>query len=111
MKVILRVYTIGNKQAVDMINAVLKKDFKGIWHTSIEVYDKEIFFANEIIKTVPGSTIHGIPHTTHDMGVTDVSEEEFELFLLTLQDQFGVNSYDLLRNNFRNSFKNDGYVF
>lgn len=99
MEVILRVYTLGTREAVQMLNTVLKKDFKGIWHTSIEVYGKEIFFANEIIKTIPDTTIHGLPHTKHNMGITNVSEEEFNLFLQTLEDQFGKNTYDLLRNN------------
>lgn len=99
MNVLLRVYKIGPPEAVLMLNNLLKKNFQGIWHTSIEVYGKEIYYADEILKAIPGSTIHNIPHITHDLGETEIPEEVFDLFLANLEGKFGRQTYDLLLNN------------
>jgi len=110
MKVILRVYNIGDPEIVKLLNNVLKKEFLGIWHTSIEVYGKEFFYDNQICKVLPNCSKHKIPHTIHDMGTTEILEEEFELFLANLNEKYGLNTYDLLFNNC-NHFTNDCILF
>lgn len=99
MDVKLRVYKIATPEALDLLNKCLNKNFEGIWHTSLEIYGKEIFFSNDVIKTLPGMSGHLILHETIHMGQTDITEDEFELYLKTLEDQFGKNTYNILHNN------------
>lgn len=100
--VILRVYPLGDETMRRFVASSLGRKEAQIWHTSIEVYGVEYFFQNGIMRALPGSTIHGVPVKTHDLGTTDIPEIVFEDFLLSIADDFAPHKYHLLRNNCNN---------
>ncbi|ADM12194.1 putative peptidase [Encephalitozoon intestinalis ATCC 50506] len=100
--VTLRVYPLGDETLKRFVASALKREEVHIWHTSIEVYGIEYFFQNGIVKAVPGSTSHGTPLKTHDLGTTEIPEIVFEDFLLSITEDFAPHKYHLLRNNCNN---------
>lgn len=98
-KVILRIYKIGTPQMVIMLNSIAKTKFEAIWHTSIEVFNKEYYFGDRIYISEPNKTSHGKPFKTYDLGETNFSEEDFNMFLNNISKQFGPNTYNILLNN------------
>lgn len=101
-RVVLRVYPLGDERTKSFIASALGRLDAGIWHTSIEVYGIEYYFQNGIMQAVPGTTVHGIPIKTHDLGVTDKPKIVFEDFLLSIAEEFSPHRYHLLRNNCNN---------
>lgn len=47
----------------------------GIWHTSVVIYGKEIFYGQGVMMASPGTTQHGQPLQVIDIGETYLPEE------------------------------------
>ncbi|KAF7679670.1 Desumoylating isopeptidase 1 [Astathelohania contejeani] len=104
--VILRIYDLSHGQAKILSKTLLGVQVDGIWHTSVEVYGKEYYFQNGIIKSEPGKTHHGEPVITYDMGFTGIDEDSFNLYLESISYKYNTQSYNLFKNNC-NHFSND----
>ncbi|GJE88311.1 PPPDE putative peptidase domain-containing protein [Phanerochaete sordida] len=82
------------------------KQIDGIWHTSVVVFGKEIFYGQGILTTAPGQSHHGTPLHVIDMGETAIDEETFEDYLNEMREHYTADKYHLLDFNC-NSFTND----
>ena len=98
-KVILRIYKIGTPQMVILLNSIAKTKFEAIWHTSIEIFNKEYYFGDRIYISEPNKTSHGVPYKIFELGDTSISKEEFDMFLNNISEQFGPKTYNILLNN------------
>lgn len=61
----------------------------GIWHTSIVLRSREIYYGQGIQEvSPPGTTHHGRPVKVVDLGETELDEETFEEYLNELRDHY-----------------------
>lgn len=61
----------------------------GIWHTSIVLRSREIYYGQGIQEvSPPGTTHHGQPVKVVDLGETELEEETFEEYLNELRDHY-----------------------
>ncbi|KAK7056967.1 hypothetical protein VNI00_002685 [Paramarasmius palmivorus] len=102
----LYVYDLSNGLARQMSLQLTGRQIDGIWHTSIVVYGKEIFYGQGINITAPGRSHHGSPLNIVDLGTTDIDEDTFNEYLEELKEQYTADKYHLLDFNC-NSFTND----
>ncbi|KAJ8080411.1 hypothetical protein PM082_017244 [Marasmius tenuissimus] len=102
----LYVYDLSNGLAKNMSLQLTGRQIDGIWHTSIVVYGKEIFYGQGIMETPPGRSHHGSPLQIVDLGTTDIDEETFNEYLSEMKEQYTADKYHLLDFNC-NSFTND----
>ncbi|CAG7852126.1 SubName: Full=Uncharacterized protein {ECO:0000313/EMBL:CCA70386.1} [Serendipita indica DSM 11827] len=72
----------------------------GIWHSSIVVYDREIWFGSGITTAVPGTCHLGLPHQVMALGTTYIDEETLEEFLEEVKDYYTHERYHLLGFNY-----------
>lgn len=98
-KVTIRVYDLSKGQAKLMSQALLGFQLDGIWHSTIEIHGKEIFFAQEVTYTLPGRTHYGDPVYTHEYGISEKTIDELENKLKELKIKFNQSTYNLLLNN------------
>lgn len=82
------------------------RQIDGIWHTSVVVFGKEVFYGQGISTTLPGRSHHGAPLQVIDMGNTSIDEETFDEYLTEIRDHYTSDKYHLLDFNC-NSFTND----
>ncbi|EGN98049.1 hypothetical protein SERLA73DRAFT_182913 [Serpula lacrymans var. lacrymans S7.3] len=82
------------------------RQIDGVWHTSIVVYGKEIFYGQGISIVQPGQSHHGAPLQIVDMGETALDEETFTEYLTEMREHYTADKYHLLDFNC-NSFTND----
>ncbi|KAG8732365.1 hypothetical protein FRC12_019301 [Ceratobasidium sp. 428] len=82
------------------------KQIDGIWHTSVVVFGKEIFYGQGISTTLPGRSHHGQPLQIIDFGETAIDEETFSDYLSEIREHYTADKYHLLDFNC-NSFTND----
>ncbi|KAL0581184.1 hypothetical protein V5O48_000874 [Marasmius crinis-equi] len=102
----LYVYDLSNGLAKNMSLQLTGRQIDGIWHTSIVVYGREIFYGQGIMETAPGRSHHGSPLHIVDLGTTDIDEDTFNEYLLEMKDHYTAEKYHLLDFNC-NSFTND----
>ncbi|KAK7690108.1 hypothetical protein QCA50_006756 [Cerrena zonata] len=102
----LYVYDLSNGLARQLSLSLTGKQIDGIWHTSVVVFGKEIFYGQGISITAPGQSHHGQPLKIVDMGQTDIDEETFEEYLSEIRQHYTADKYHLLDFNC-NSFTND----
>ncbi|KAI0763635.1 PPPDE putative peptidase domain-containing protein [Trametes elegans] len=106
-KVQLYVYDLSNGLAKQLSRQLTGRQIDGIWHTSVVVFGKEIFYGGEGISTTrPGMSHHGQPLQIVDMGETSIDEETFNEYLEEMRDHYAPDKYHLLEFNC-NSFTND----
>ncbi|KAI0279227.1 PUL domain-containing protein [Russula aff. rugulosa BPL654] len=74
---------------------VVGRQIDGIWHTSVVVFNKEIFFGPGIVITTPGQSHHGQPLQVIDMGETALDEEIFEEYLAEMRDHYTADKVHL----------------
>lgn len=98
-KVTIRVYDLSKGQAKVISQQMLGIQLEGIWHSTVEIHGKEIFFSNSVTKTVPGQTHYGTPVYIHEYGVSEKTEEDLEEILDVLKIKFNSTTYNLLMNN------------
>ncbi|KAI0074056.1 DUF862-domain-containing protein [Panus rudis PR-1116 ss-1] len=102
----LYVYDLSNGLAKQLSLQLTGKQIDGVWHTSVVVYGKEIFYGQGISITAPGQSHHGRPLHVIDMGETDIDEETFQEYLNEMREHYTADKYHLLDFNC-NSFTND----
>ncbi|TFK39368.1 DUF862-domain-containing protein [Crucibulum laeve] len=102
----LYVYDLSNGMARQMSRQLTGRQIDGIWHTSVVVYGKEIFYGQGINITLPGRSHHGSPLQVEDMGETSIDEETFNEYLSEMREHYTADKYHLLEFNC-NSFTND----
>ncbi|OCH87713.1 DUF862-domain-containing protein [Obba rivulosa] len=105
-KVQLYVYDLSNGLAKQLSMPLTGKQIDGVWHTSVVVFGKEIFYGQGICITPPGQSHHGRPLQIVDMGETAIDEETFQEYLTEMRQHYTAEKYHLLDFNC-NSFTND----
>jgi len=105
-KVTLYLYDLTRGLAKIFSKQLAGKQFDGIWHTSIVVYGTEYYYASGVQSDVPGTTQHGQPVQTFDMGETFIPKEMFLEFLNEISPRYSATTYDLFENNC-NSFSQE----
>ncbi|KAN0062595.1 hypothetical protein ACQY0O_005127 [Thecaphora frezii] len=99
----LCVYDLSQGLARQLSLALTGRQIDGIWHTSIVAWDREYFFGQGISIVAPGTSHHGAPLETYDLGHTAIDRETFEnLLLADLKHRFQPQDYNLLTWNCNN---------
>ncbi|KAH9969699.1 PPPDE putative peptidase domain-containing protein [Russula dissimulans] len=102
----LYVYELSNGMVRAMSMQLVGRQIDGIWHTSVVVFNKEIFYGHGIHITPPGRSHHGQPQQILDMGETALDEQIFEEYLAEMRGHYTADKYHLLDFNC-NSFTDD----
>ncbi|KAJ7645496.1 PPPDE putative peptidase domain-containing protein [Mycena polygramma] len=102
----LYIYDLSNGLAKQLSAQLTGRQIDGIWHTSIVVFGKEVFYGQGINTTLPGKSHHGQPLQIVDLGETAIDEETWQEYLDEMRDHYTVDKYHLLDFNC-NSFTND----
>ncbi|KAF4617546.1 hypothetical protein D9613_005689 [Agrocybe pediades] len=102
----LYVYDLSNGMARQLSLQLTGKQIDGIWHTSVVVFEKEIFYGQGINITAPGKSHHGQPLQIIDMGETSIDEDTFNDYLNEMRQHYTADKYHLLEFNC-NSFTDD----
>ena len=63
------------------------------------VFGREIFFGQGITEARPGTTHHGPPMQIIECGKTEIDEETFQEYLISLRDMYTPASYHLMDFN------------
>lgn len=95
----LWVYALGDDNTVNLVNSMLGTKIEGFWHTSLVVFDREYYFMGGIQKSIPGTTPFGTPSRKIDFGGTEMTQEQLNHFLSSVNDQFTEETYHIIRNN------------
>ncbi|KAJ9110652.1 hypothetical protein QFC19_001481 [Naganishia cerealis] len=99
-KVLLYVYDLSGGLARQLSLPLTGKFIEGIWHTSVVVFGREIYYGQGILES------HGQPVRQIDCGVTEIPEEMFDEYLDDLRSSYTASKYHLLDFNC-NSFTAD----
>ncbi|KAJ7134501.1 PPPDE putative peptidase domain-containing protein [Mycena epipterygia] len=102
----LYIYDLSNGLAKQHSAQLTGRQIDGIWHTSIVVFGKEVFYGQGINMTLPGRSHHGQPLQVVDLGETEIDQETWEEYLEEMRDHYTADKYHLLDFNC-NSFTND----
>ncbi|KAH7337184.1 PPPDE putative peptidase domain-containing protein [Rhizoctonia solani] len=102
----LYVYDLSGGLAKALSMQMTGKQIDGIWHTSVVVFGKEIFYGQGISITAPGRSHHGRPLQIIEFGETAIDEETFNEYLNEIRENYTADKYHLLDFNC-NSFTND----
>lgn len=70
-----------------------------IRHTSVVVFNREIFFGQGILFSAPGATHHGPPQQILDMGDTQIDEPTFNEYIESLAEVYTPDKYHLMEFN------------
>eukprot|EP00178_Gracilaria_changii_P025489 TRINITY_DN78524_c0_g1_i1.p1 TRINITY_DN78524_c0_g1~~TRINITY_DN78524_c0_g1_i1.p1 ORF type:complete len:447 (-),score=38.37 TRINITY_DN78524_c0_g1_i1:1048-2388(-) len=100
--VTLHVYDLSQGMARQLSPMVMGKQIDGIWHTGIEVYDREYYYGGGICSDPPNQTPYGTPYSVETMGTTTKTREDFLAFLRSVSRRFSFDNYHLLENNCNN---------
>ncbi|TXT11679.1 uncharacterized protein COLE_02089 [Cutaneotrichosporon oleaginosum] len=88
--------------ARSMSLALTGKQLDGIWHTSVVVFGREIFYGRGIMEATPGTTHHGTPVQVIDCGDTHIDDDTFQEYLQSLSDLYTPSAYHLMEFNCNN---------
>ncbi|KAI9462222.1 PPPDE putative peptidase domain-containing protein [Boletus coccyginus] len=102
----LYVYDLTNGMARQLSLQLTGRQIDGVWHTSVVVFGKEIFYGQGITTTQPGKSHYGSPLRIVDMGETAIDEDTFNDYLAATREHYTADKYHLLDFNC-NSFTND----
>ncbi|KAJ7043961.1 PPPDE putative peptidase domain-containing protein [Mycena alexandri] len=102
----LYVYDLSNGLAKQLSAQLTGRQIDGIWHTSIVVFGKEVFYGQGINICSPGRSHHGQPLQVVDLGETAIDQETWQEYLDEMRDHYTADKYHLLDFNC-NSFTND----
>lgn len=98
-EVTIRVYDLSKGKAKEISQHVLGVKIDGIWHSTVEIHGKEIFFSQHVTYTVPEQTHYGKPTHIHKYGISKTNEAELEEILDVLREKFNIKTYNILSNN------------
>nr|POF13778.1 desumoylating isopeptidase 1 [Quercus suber] len=110
MDVELYVYDLSRGMARTMSRQLLGIQIDAVYHTSLVLGGREIFFGAGIQECRPGSTHHGAPIERIPMGVTHLPLDTIDEYLVSLKQIYSAASYDLFEHNC-NNFTNDFGMF
>ncbi|KAJ6584791.1 PPPDE putative peptidase domain-containing protein [Mycena capillaripes] len=102
----LYVYDLSNGLAKQLSAQLTGRQIDGIWHTSIVVFGKEVFYGQGINTTLPGKSHHGQPLQVVDLGETAIDQDTWQEYLDEMRDFYTADKYHLLDFNC-NSFTSD----
>ncbi|KXN84609.1 Desumoylating isopeptidase 1 [Leucoagaricus sp. SymC.cos] len=102
----LYVYDLSNGMARSLSRQLTGRQINGIWHTSVVVFGKEIFYGQGINITGPAQSHHGQPLQILDMGETGIDEETFHEYLDEIKEHYTADKESDTDFNC-NSFTND----
>ncbi|KAK2648795.1 hypothetical protein Ddye_016284 [Dipteronia dyeriana] len=105
-KVSLHVYDLSQGLARQLSMTFLGKVIEGIWHTGIVIYGTEYYFGGGIQHAPVGTTPYGTPLKVVELGVTQVPQDVFEMYLQEISPRYTAETYSLLTNNC-NNFSNE----
>ncbi len=130
-KVELYVYDLSNGLARSLSLPLTGRQIDGIWHTSVVLWNREIYYGQGILEVSPPGTTHvsvilsisfhqvdvyeissdryrqhGNPVQKIELGTTQIDEATFEEYLDNMRDHYTGEKYHLLEFNC-NSFTND----
>lgn len=102
MPVWLRLYDISNGRAAAWSQLILGRRIEAVWHTGVQVFGLEYFYAGGI-EVMTSSSVED----TYDMeiveeqllGYTTQTREAFQSYLRSISDCFTPDTYDLCRWN------------
>ncbi|KAL4258141.1 DeSI family protein [Pleurotus pulmonarius] len=106
----LYVYDLSNGMASRLSRQLTGRQIDGIWHTSVVVFNREVFYGQGIMTAAPGRSHHGTPLRVIDMGETSLDEATWNEYLDDMRDHYTADKYHLLDFNC-NSFTNDAVGF
>ncbi|PVU91237.1 hypothetical protein BB559_004239 [Furculomyces boomerangus] len=95
----VHVYDLSRGLAKQFSKAFTGVQIDGIWHTSVVVYDREYYFGQGIMSSIPGQTIHGQPVDVISMGDTSIPKEMFLDFIDEMRLYWTADKYHLFDNN------------
>ncbi|KAK4688020.1 desumoylating isopeptidase 1, partial [Tremellales sp. Uapishka_1] len=116
-KVQLYVYDLSKGMAKSLSLALTGKQIDGIWHTSVVVFGREIFFGQGIMEARPGTTHHGPPMQIIECGTTgksclflasrdqltfplaEIDSDTFQEYLTSLHEMYTASAYHLIDFN------------
>lgn len=110
MEVELYVYDLTRGMARAMSRQLLGIQIDAVYHTSLVLYHREIFYGAGIQESRPGTTHHGAPIERISLGVTHLLEDTIDEYLESLKQVYSASSYDLFEHNC-NNFTNDFGMF
>ncbi|EGD92263.2 hypothetical protein H113_00161 [Trichophyton rubrum MR1459] len=110
MDVILYVYDLSKGLARDLSRPLTGVQIDAIYHTSIVLDGTEYFFGRGIQQAAPGSTHHGQPMETINLGRTDLPLDMISEYMESLAETYHESSYDLFLRNC-NNFTHDLAMF
>ncbi|GAA5994154.1 hypothetical protein JCM11641_001040 [Rhodosporidiobolus odoratus] len=99
-------YDLSNGMASMYGPMLIGRPLEGIWHTSLVLYDMEIFYGQGISVVKPGSTHHGNPKKRVNVGTTQLDKQTVLEYISGLQQTYTAEAYHLLEFNC-NVFTND----
>ena len=98
-KVIVYQYDLTGGLARTMSRSFIGKQIDGVWHTGVCVYGKEYFYGGGICIGEPKKTPYGYPVKELEFGYTNKTMEEFQSYIKSINSQFTINTYDVLKHN------------
>ncbi|KAI8960112.1 P-loop containing nucleoside triphosphate hydrolase protein [Daldinia sp. FL1419] len=110
MDVHLLVYDLSNGLAKQLSLALLGFQLDAVYHTSIEIDNKEYVYDSGINVIRPGSSHLGQPLERIHLGKTELPIEVILEYLDSLKHIYTPEAYDLFRHNC-NNFSNDFAMF
>ncbi|CAA7269060.1 unnamed protein product [Cyclocybe aegerita] len=112
----LYVYDLSNGLARQLSRQLTGRQIDGIWHTSVVVFGKEIFYGQGISITPPGRSHHGQPLQVFDMGETSLDEDTFNEYLQEMRDHYTADKVSTsfidrkIRSNARTEFNCNSFT-
>ncbi|GAB5370745.1 hypothetical protein AAMO2058_001519300 [Amorphochlora amoebiformis] len=101
-KVELWLYDLSHGMAKAMSPQLLGKQIDGVWHTGVVVYGYEYYYGGGIQATHPGMTQAGNPVQKIELGVTEIPQDIFHEYLLSIASDFTPQKYNIMTNNCNN---------
>ncbi|CCM04945.1 uncharacterized protein FIBRA_07142 [Fibroporia radiculosa] len=110
------VYDLSNGLSRQLSRQLTGKQLDGIWHTSVVVFGREIFYGQGILEASPGKSHHGKPLQIVDMGETAIDEDTFNEYLVEMRQHYTADkeptsvpfvTYKVFAEFNCNSFTND----
>ncbi|CAE6457816.1 unnamed protein product, partial [Rhizoctonia solani] len=98
----LYVYDLSGGLAKALSMQMTGKQIDGIWHTSVVVFGKEIFYGQGINTTAPGHSHHGRPLQIVDFGETAIDEVTFNDYLNEIREHYTADKANFNCNSFTN---------
>lgn len=100
-KVYMRKYDIGHRMDKQMLSQIAGFQIDGIWHTSIEIHDREYFMGSGIEECEPGTCKrYGLMVDRVFIGETDCDPTTLREFIEDHKDSmWSPETYNLLEHN------------